>query len=565
MPPVSEVEIPVPEEGAGGLCRSDCVCPICLEIFIEPVTLPCDHTLCKPCFLETVDKASMCCPLCRKRVATWSRHHGRNNTLVNKELWQRIQKAFPEQCQRRLSGLEDDTSVAVVAAPKVCEPGELRREYEDEVTKVEAERRAREEEERRASEEFIRRMLEEDQRQLEEQRRRQQESQQKDEMLARQINQELNSDGVSVANPQPVETPPTKGIEKFFGPPRNRASASDSSFASSDMDVEMSILPSERPSSSSAGLDLPPLDYYGPTSTRHHHNTSGSIWPFQDNPSPPRSPSPSSSISSSFSLASASVCDLTDVQSPERRRRSGLSGKRKNAVLEDEEEEQENEPCGSGGSAAKRASCSSFSGVPVRLNVLQVLTQQEEVLQERQRQEQEDLQLALRLQRQLEKEERRRSAVLAIEPYQLRQKTPQAKSWRDRDGDGDGDNGSGNRGGRGEGGRRVNRGADDVFQSPTVPTTPTAKRTMSGERGGKGKAPVVVRGGGCRKGGGGEKGKTPKQNQHGAGGAAAAGGASSSMSPSDTTGTAAATATAPGLGKARKQTTITELFNGHNS
>ncbi len=96
------------EESSGGLKRSDCLCPVCLDIFLEPVTLPCMHTFCKPCFLQTVDKSNMCCPLCRKRVSTWARLNSRNKTLVNMELWKRIQDAFPTQCERRVQGIEDD-------------------------------------------------------------------------------------------------------------------------------------------------------------------------------------------------------------------------------------------------------------------------------------------------------------------------------------------------------------------------------------------------------------------------------------------------------------------------
>lgn len=29
------------------LALDDCRCPVCLEIFVEPVTLPCTHTFCK--------------------------------------------------------------------------------------------------------------------------------------------------------------------------------------------------------------------------------------------------------------------------------------------------------------------------------------------------------------------------------------------------------------------------------------------------------------------------------------------------------------------------------------
>lgn len=122
------------------LSVDDCRCPVCLEVFMEPVTLPCTHTFCKVtlflqrlvarrqtgclvftlllstvfqnCFLETVDKTTLCCPMCRKRVSTWARKNSRNNTLVNQQLWTQIQNHFPEHCQRRLSGqdggLEDD-------------------------------------------------------------------------------------------------------------------------------------------------------------------------------------------------------------------------------------------------------------------------------------------------------------------------------------------------------------------------------------------------------------------------------------------------------------------------
>lgn len=106
MPPVSDEEPGLGQEGT--LNRADCLCPICLEIFLEPVTLPCTHTFCKPCFLETVDKANICCPLCRKRVSTWARLNSRNKTLVNTELWRRIQDAFPTQCQRRLNGVGEE-------------------------------------------------------------------------------------------------------------------------------------------------------------------------------------------------------------------------------------------------------------------------------------------------------------------------------------------------------------------------------------------------------------------------------------------------------------------------
>uniref|UniRef100_A0A8D0BG89 RING-type E3 ubiquitin transferase n=1 Tax=Salvator merianae TaxID=96440 RepID=A0A8D0BG89_SALMN len=92
------------------LSLSDCHCNICMEIFLEPVTLPCHHTLCNSCFQSTVEKASLCCPFCRRRVSSWARYNARKNTLINFELWEKIQKYFPEEFLRRKNGqdLEED-------------------------------------------------------------------------------------------------------------------------------------------------------------------------------------------------------------------------------------------------------------------------------------------------------------------------------------------------------------------------------------------------------------------------------------------------------------------------
>lgn len=62
--------------------------------------------------------------------------------MVNQQLWTRIQSTFPLQCQRRLSGQDhanDDDLGATdtsLCYPRVSQPGEVRQEYEDQVTKV---------------------------------------------------------------------------------------------------------------------------------------------------------------------------------------------------------------------------------------------------------------------------------------------------------------------------------------------------------------------------------------------------------------------------------------------
>ncbi|XP_053170958.1 E3 ubiquitin-protein ligase rnf168, partial [Scomber japonicus] len=216
MAPVSDVEVSsVSGRGrrAGPLSLDDCLCPVCLEIYMEPVTLPCTHTFCKSCFLESVDKATLCCPMCRKRVSTWARLNSRNNTLVNERLWKQIQTNFPQQCERRVSGQEaaaDDDLGVSVCFPRVSEPGELRKEYQDQVTKLTEEKRVLDEEERRASEEYIQRLLAEEEEVLREERRRREE----DERMARTLNQELNSTFVSQENLRPVDVTPAKKKEK---------------------------------------------------------------------------------------------------------------------------------------------------------------------------------------------------------------------------------------------------------------------------------------------------------------------------------------------------------------
>ncbi|XP_061307649.1 E3 ubiquitin-protein ligase RNF168 isoform X1 [Pezoporus flaviventris] len=180
------------------LSLSDCLCPICMEIFVEPVTLPCNHTLCNSCFQLTVEKASLCCPFCRRRVSSWARYNARRNTLVNWELWEKIQKHYPKECERRINGQDLEEEICVPHPQhQLSKPGELRQEYEAEISKVEAERRAHEQEENKASEEYIQRLLaeEEEEQRLAEERRREMEKQLKqDEELAWRLSSSLNDD-----------------------------------------------------------------------------------------------------------------------------------------------------------------------------------------------------------------------------------------------------------------------------------------------------------------------------------------------------------------------------------
>ncbi|KAB0373744.1 E3 ubiquitin-protein ligase RNF168 [Muntiacus reevesi] len=241
----------------------ECQCQICVEILFEPVTLPCNHTLCKPCFESTVEKANLCCPFCRRRVSSWARYRTRTNSLVNMELWEVIQKHYPKECKLRAAGQESEEIVDDYQPVRLLsKPGELRREYEEEISKVEAERRACEEEENKASEEYIQRLLAEEEaeekRQAEKRHREMEEQLKSDEELARRLSLDINNfcEGSVLASPlnsrksDPVTTKSQKksknkqtntgDIQKYLSPKSQLGSASQSEVVQEDRKSSMS-------------------------------------------------------------------------------------------------------------------------------------------------------------------------------------------------------------------------------------------------------------------------------------------------------------------------------------
>lgn len=53
-----------------------------------------------------MEKANLCCPLCRLRISVWARKSAKAGTLVDSVKWNAIRKAFPVQVQQRLDGQE---------------------------------------------------------------------------------------------------------------------------------------------------------------------------------------------------------------------------------------------------------------------------------------------------------------------------------------------------------------------------------------------------------------------------------------------------------------------------
>ncbi len=101
---------------------SDCMCPVCLEIIIDPVILRCSHELCLECFFGVqVKSLNPCCPICRgllllKNIPIicpvcndnffhiyCTKTHRRipKKYLVNTPRWKQIKKDFCEEIRKR--------------------------------------------------------------------------------------------------------------------------------------------------------------------------------------------------------------------------------------------------------------------------------------------------------------------------------------------------------------------------------------------------------------------------------------------------------------------------------
>lgn len=86
----------------------DVLCPICRSIFLEPVTLPCNHSFCNCCLLSTIENANLVCPLCRIRIGSWLRRAKKERKLINELLWKTVKDSFPQQVKNRLNGIDEN-------------------------------------------------------------------------------------------------------------------------------------------------------------------------------------------------------------------------------------------------------------------------------------------------------------------------------------------------------------------------------------------------------------------------------------------------------------------------
>ena len=156
------------------LSLNDCSCPICLEVLIEPVRMPCNHELCLPCFKAMTDKTNFLCPMCRMRISSWSRYAANTNNLVDTKRWEQIKKAFPVEIKNRIEGktaqllaqsiknqaMTNTQYVSSNPLNKICsKPGEIRKEYQEYLKREEERLRIEKEKEEKLSIEFIQRVI----------------------------------------------------------------------------------------------------------------------------------------------------------------------------------------------------------------------------------------------------------------------------------------------------------------------------------------------------------------------------------------------------------------------
>ncbi|XP_041037839.1 E3 ubiquitin-protein ligase rnf168-like isoform X1 [Carcharodon carcharias] len=207
--PEAPLRAPPPPPALG---LAECLCPVCQELLAEPVTPPCGHSLCLGCFQQTVEISNLNCPLCRRRLSNWARTKARLGSLVNKELQEQIRQQFPQLRSEEPSDGEVDR---LHSRPQLSKPGEVRQEYEEQISKLKAERHAREEEELRASENLIQKILAEEKEQLiykEQQRKEVDEQLKRDEKLAKMLSEEANS--VSKTFPENLNIRPRRTASK---------------------------------------------------------------------------------------------------------------------------------------------------------------------------------------------------------------------------------------------------------------------------------------------------------------------------------------------------------------
>jgi hypothetical protein len=202
--------------------RDEDKCPICLGLKIAVVTLPCGHEVCKQCYGEIELKSNFNCPFCRKRLSNWSRKVTKLKQLVNQKRWEEIRDKYPDlvrRIQQKLAQKADDKENSGSAANgqedddmdedeynmqcdqvirDMAEPGEIRKEFEEQLAKEEEIRRREQQKEEQLSLSFIKRQLADENERVTRQRKMEQDDERYARALQRQMDQEAAAKGEDV-------------------------------------------------------------------------------------------------------------------------------------------------------------------------------------------------------------------------------------------------------------------------------------------------------------------------------------------------------------------------------
>jgi len=131
-------------------------CSICLEILVEPITMPCKHRMCKPCFAKNLELTNLHCPFCKKRIGTWCRQAKKLEALIDQPLWQEIQVKFPKEVQDREQGAAETLfNEGGFSHDFTFEDGVIGREFEEQMQQLRAEEELRKNKELVESEKLI--------------------------------------------------------------------------------------------------------------------------------------------------------------------------------------------------------------------------------------------------------------------------------------------------------------------------------------------------------------------------------------------------------------------------
>lgn len=115
----------------------DIICPICKDIMVQPIKLPCSHELCKKCLVDNAELVSFNCPICRLRFSNHLRRT-KLDAMINLTKDGLIKAMFAERYEKIKDGTLDDDDVLIEERPTVqlAAQGDIHQEYVAQLEKV---------------------------------------------------------------------------------------------------------------------------------------------------------------------------------------------------------------------------------------------------------------------------------------------------------------------------------------------------------------------------------------------------------------------------------------------